>query len=153
MKKMLIKLTFATINIFILGLGDALTGRLQKGIYLQLAAAVSFALGGYGGIFSTFTGMLFIYALILGVYTFAFFSFICQKTGDFIYWRKNIFIFLIAVILIKLTLVVPVRVYFFEPYHYEESYIMTDKRNAPNPQPLYIFWNKDFSKIGKSITN
>lgn len=151
MKNKLIKIALAFTNIIFLGLANALTGQLSKGIYLQLAAAASFALGGYSGLFSTFSGMVVIYTIIVCIYFYAFFSLINIKICEFKNWRKNIVIFFAAVLLIKLILIVPVRSYFFEPYRYNDSYIMTDKRTSPTPVPLYIFWNKDFSKIGKSI--
>lgn len=151
MKNKLKNLALALVNILFLGIANALTRQLSKGIFLQLVAAGSFALGGYCGLFSAFSGMVLVYAVITTVYLYAFFSFLNKKTYDFKNWRKNIVIYLASVLVIKLILIVPVRSYFFEPYRYNDSYIMTDKRTSPTPIPLYIFWNKDFSKIGKSI--
>lgn len=152
MKNRLIKITLALANIIFLGFGDALAGRPQKGILLQLGAAGSFAVGGYFGIFSSFTGMLTVYTVIAGIYFYAFFSFLNKSSFDFQKWYRKLFIYFGAVCIIKMAFVVPVRLYFSEPYKYENSFVMTDKRGAGKPQPLYIFWNKDFSQIGKSIS-
>lgn len=151
MKNRLIKITLAFANTIFLGFSDALAGRPQKGILLQLGAAGSFAIGGYFGIFSSFSGMLAVYTVIAGIYLYAFFSFLNKSSLYFQKWYKKLFVYIGAVFFIKLVLVVPVRIYFFEPYKYENSFIMTDKRGNTEPQPLYIFWNQDFSLIGKSL--
>lgn len=150
MKNNLIKIILAFANITFLGIGEAIADRPQKGIFLQLGAAGCFAFGGYCGIFSSFTGMLLIYTLIATIYL-SFFSFLNKETLYFQKWYKKLFIYIGAVFFIKLVLIVPVRIYFFEPYKYENSFIMTDKRGNAEPQPLYIFWNQDFSLIGKSL--
>ncbi len=152
MKNRLIKITLALANIIFLGFGDALPGRPQKGILLQLGAAGSFAVGGYFGIFSSFAGMLAVYTVIVGFYFYAFFSVLNNNSLDFQKWYRKLFIYLGAVCIIKMAFVIPVRLYFFEPYKYENSFVMTDKRGNGKPQPLYIFWNKDFSQIGKNIS-
>ena len=152
MKNRLIKITLALANIIFLGFGDALAGRPQKGILLQLGAAGSFAVGGYFGIFSSFAGMLAVYTVIVGIYFYAFFSFLNKNSLDFQKWYRKLFIYIGAVCILKMAFVIPVRLYFFEPYKYENSFVMTDKRGNGKPQPLYIFWNKDFSQIGKNIS-
>lgn len=153
----LLKTFIAVLNVMFLGLGYAISGNPKKAIVLQIIAGIVFFIGGISNIFAYFYGFIAIYSLIAVVYFYAFISSFYLKEIHFQHWIKCFFIYALLVIIIKLSLIMPVRKFYFEPLKAEENmgefirsgdYIMSDISNKKIFKPLYIFWSKDISRIG-----
>lgn len=153
MKKIISKTFLSIFNIIFLGIGFAVTQRLSLALLLPFICYLTFAISGLFGFFSSFVGFLFCYGTIIFIYLYAFFAFIFTKYSGFQNWKKNVLIYCIAVIFMKMAFVFPVRQYLFEPRKYNNDFFMTDKRNGQEAKPLYIFWSDNFSLIGHNFSD
>lgn len=181
------------LNFCFLGSGLAVSGRLWSGIICMLITCLLFFIGGISHIFDAFSGMILVYGLILFVYLWAFVLIYKEKKYDFVFWKRNLIIYLAFFVVGKLFFIMPIKLYYYDPLYVvgdidhnvkAGDYVMTDLKRRfaseyvviRNPAgklyldlndglnnerekmgygdysiPLYIFWSKDLSRIGRVL--